>query len=158
MSDFPHPFVTTDRVRWADVDLVGIMRFSAFTRLVENAEQELMRAAGLPYSGMFDPPEFFMPRRKLTVDYLAPARIDEALALSTYVSRLGDTSVTLNVDVMSGDCARMYASAEMVLVCVDAADFTKRSIPEVFREALTPFALDTVGARTWVNATMRVHG
>lgn len=158
MSDFPHPFVTADRVRWADVDLVGIMRFSAFTRLVENAEQELMRAAGLPYSGMFDQPEFWMPRRKLTVDYHAPARIDDALALSTYVSRLGDTSVTLNVDVMSGDCTLMYASAEMVLVCVHAHDFMKRSIPEAFRESLTPFALDPAAARVWVNATMMVHG
>lgn len=43
------PFVTQERVRWADVDLIGIMRFSAYTRLVEMGEQELMRAAGIPY-------------------------------------------------------------------------------------------------------------
>ena len=33
----PRPFVTHERVRWADVDLVSIMRFSAFTRLIEIA-------------------------------------------------------------------------------------------------------------------------
>ena len=61
----PRPFVTHERVRWADVDLVSIMRFSAFTRLIEIAEQELLRAAGLPYAELFDNPRLWMPRRRL---------------------------------------------------------------------------------------------
>ena len=95
----PRPFVIHERVRWADVDLVCIMRFSAFTRLVELAEQELLRAVGLPYAMLFDNPTIWMPRRRLEIDYYAPARIDDELALVTYVSRMGETSLTLQVDV-----------------------------------------------------------
>ena len=44
-SPAPRPFRCTDRVRWADVDLVGIMRYSAVTRFLDTAEQELLREA-----------------------------------------------------------------------------------------------------------------
>ncbi len=135
----PSPFVVRERVRWADVDLVGIMRFSAVTRLVEMAEQELLREAGLPYSMIFSAPEIWMPRRHLTIEYFSPARIDDELALVTYISRLGDTSLTVNVDVRHATTNRLVATAVMVVVCVTVAAFAKRPLPRVVREALTPF-------------------
>ena len=113
-----HPFITQDRVRWADVDLVGIMRFSAFTRLVENAEQEMLRSVGLSYAKIFEAPTVWMPRRHLTIEYFSPARIDDALSLVTYVSRLGDTSLTVNVDVRLAQRNTLIAAAAMVVVCV----------------------------------------
>lgn len=133
------PFVLEERVRWADVDLVGIMRFSAFTRLVELAEQELYRAVGMPFSEVFDAPETWMPRRHLAIDYFAPARIDERLRLETYVSRLGDSALTLNVDVWSADRGALVAGAAMVVVSVDVATFTKRPLPDAIRARLAPF-------------------
>lgn len=141
------PFVSQDRVRWADVDLVGIMRFSAFTRLVENAEQELLRAVGLSYAHIFDAPTVWMPRRHLAIEYFSPARIDDALTLVTYVSRLGDTSLTLNVDVRSSPRNTLIASAAVVIVCVTVATFEKRPLPAIVREALTPYLCTIEEAR-----------
>lgn len=138
-----------ERVRWADVDLVGIMRFSAFTRLVEIAEQELFRDAGLPYHGAFDAPTIWMPRRHLSIEYFAPARIDEALTLVTYVSRIGDTSMTINVDVRASAGWGLVASAAMVVVCVTVADFAKRAMPIEMREAMAPYACSVEAARSW---------
>lgn len=143
------PFLAHDRVRWADVDLVGIMRFSAFTRLIELAEQEMLREAGLPFSKIFDDPTVWMPRRHLAIDYFAPARIDDALTLVTYVSRIGDTSLTVNVDVRSTAGWTLIATAEMVVVCVTAATFAKRPLPALVRTALTPFAMSAEQARAW---------
>ena len=111
----PQPFLSQDRVRWADVDLVGIMRFSAFTRLVENGEQEMLRAVGLSYAKIFDAPTVWMPRRHLTIEYFSPARIDDALTLVTYVSRMGDTSLTVNVDVRLAQRNTLIAAAAMVV-------------------------------------------
>lgn len=135
----PRPFVMTERVRWADVDLVAIMRFSAFTRLVELAEQEMLRAAGLPYSVIFDAPDVWMPRRALTIEYFAPARIDEELLLIGFVSRIGETSLTINVDVRRASDDALVAGAAMAVVCVTASDFRKRPLPGAVREALAPF-------------------
>lgn len=137
----PQPHVCAERVRWADVDLVGIARFSAFTRFVEQGEQEWLRAAGLPFSELFKAPTIVMPRRHLSIDYFAPARLDEALALVTYVSRVGDSSLTFHVDVLGLADGALRASAAVVVVCVNADDFTKRSLPTMIREAVAPFHL-----------------
>ncbi|MEO7362240.1 MAG: thioesterase family protein [Gemmatimonadaceae bacterium] len=156
MSSNPRPFLSNDRVRWADVDLVGIMRFSAFTRLVENGEQDLWREAGLPYGNVLTAPETWMPRRNLNIEYTAPARIDEALLLATYVSRLGDTSLTFNVDVMSVDRAQLIAAATVVTVCVNAADWSKRSLSPELRAAMAPYAVRVDDARVFAREHMAV--
>ncbi|MFY7923621.1 MAG: acyl-CoA thioesterase [Gemmatimonas sp.] len=142
----PAPFRCTDRVRWADVDLVGIMRFSAVTRFLEMAEQELLRAAGLPYSFLFDAPEVWMPRRHLSVDYLAPARIDDLLHLVIWVSRLGNTSLTLTMELRHAD-GLAVARVAMVVVCVAVEGFTKRPLPRLVRDALAPFVCSDDEAR-----------
>ncbi len=141
------PFVTQDRVRWADVDLIGIMRFSAYTRLVEMGEQELMRAAGIPYRSAFDAPAIWLPRRHLSIEYFAPVRIDEMLDLVTYVSRLGETSATINVDVRVTDGGNLAAAAAIVVVCVEPTTFAKRPLPAELRLALTPFVCSAPEAR-----------
>ena len=140
------PFEVVEHVRWADVDLAGIMRFSAVPRFVELAEQELMRAAGYPYSRLMDHPSFWMPRRQLLVDYLAPARLDEALTLVTYVPRFGESSLTLHVDVY-GSGGRAVATTAMVLVCVNAQDFRTQPLPEEYRRVLEPYACPVELAR-----------
>ena len=140
------PFVCAERVRWADVDLVGIMRFSAFTRFVEFGEQELLRAAGLPYSLIFDAPDVWLPRRALSIEYFAPVRIDDLVELSCYVSHTGDSSLTLAFD-MRTTAGTLVASAAMTVVAVTAATFTKQPLPSVVRTALAPFALTTEEAR-----------
>lgn len=143
------PFLVLERVRWADVDLVGIMRFSAVTRLVELAEQEMLRAAGLPYGEILNAPQIWMPRRHLEIEYFSPARLDDELALVTYVSRLGDTSLTVNVDVRQHATGQLVATAAMVVVCVRADSFTKRPLPRIARERLAPFVVTVDNARTW---------
>jgi YbgC/YbaW family acyl-CoA thioester hydrolase len=153
MAVSPSPLVIHERVRWADVDLVGIMRFSAFTRLVENAEQELWRDAGLPYSQQFVRPETWLPRRSLHIEYTAPATIDAPLACVTYVSRLGETAMTFNVDVMSPDFTQLYASATVVAVCVGAADFRKQPLPPELREYMQPYTMSSEAARAAVRAS-----
>ncbi len=143
----PRPFVTHERVRWADVDLVSIMRFSAFTRLVEVAEQELLRAVGLPYALLFANPRVWMPRRRLAIDYFAPARIDDELALVTYVTRMGTTSLTLQVDVRHAARTTLIAAATMVVVCVTVDSFAKRPLPSITRESLAPYVMTVDEAR-----------
>lgn len=135
----PKPHVCAERVRWADVDLVGIARFSAFTRFVEHGEQEWMRAAGLPYHEIFKAPEIVMPRRHMSIEYFAPARLDDALALVTYVPHIGETSLTFHVDVVGLADGAPKASAAVVVVSVTARDFSKRPLPQMIRDAIAPF-------------------
>ena len=151
MEKMPHETqgktsVVHERVRWADVDLVGIMRYSAFTRIIELAEQELCRDAGLPYSSLFEAPDVWLPRRKLTIEYLAPVRIDDQLEIETFVSRMGETSLTYHVDVWSAG-GTLVATASLVVVCVTAAEFRKIPMAPEFRNALAPYVASPESVR-----------
>ena len=65
----------------------------------------------------------------MRLEYHGPSRLDDALRLDVYVSRLGRTSLTLNVDVADPASGVRKASVEMVLVCVGTEDFVKRELP-----------------------------
>jgi YbgC/YbaW family acyl-CoA thioester hydrolase len=146
------PLLVAEYVRWADVDLVGIMRFSAFTRLVELAEQELFRAASLPFGATYVLDEVWLPRRHLEIDYFAPARLDERLKMSAYVSHVGTTSVTLATDVYDPAGSTLVAAAQMVIVSVTRDSFAKRPLPPELTTALAPYVCSTDAARAWVSA------
>lgn len=139
------PVTVHERVRWADVDLVGIMRFSAVPRLVELAEQELWRAAGIPYAELFRDPPVWLPRRTLTIDYLAPAKIDDLLLLEASIARMGTKALTFATAVRHAEGGRPVASAEMVLVCVTNPAFVPTPIPDAIRTALAPFIRPPAG-------------
>jgi YbgC/YbaW family acyl-CoA thioester hydrolase len=141
------PHVCAERVRWADVDLVGIARFSAFTRFVEHAEQEWLREAGLPYHEIFTAPDIWMPRRHMSIDYFAPARLDEPLAMVTYVPRVGETSFSFQVDMLGLGQGDLRVRATVVVVCVTAPDFVKRPLPRLVRDAIAPYQMDADAAR-----------
>lgn len=145
-SETARPFACTDRVRWADVDLVGIMRYSAVTRFLDTAEQELLRAAGLPYAYIFEAPGVWMPRRHLAVEFLTPARLDDLLHMVIWVSRLGDSSLTFTMALRHDD-GRTVAVVTLVVVCVTADGFEKRPLPRVVRDALARFVCTPEQAR-----------
>ena len=151
----PHPFLVSDRVRWADVDYVRIMRYSAFTRLVEVAEQELMRAAGMPYATLFDAPEVYLPRRHLSIEYFKPVRLDDELSLVTFVSHVGDSAMTFNVDVRTATEWTLVAAAATVVVCVDVATFAKQRLPDDIRNTLAPYICSVAEARGWTPSVGR---
>ena len=129
-----YPFCITERVRWEDVDLVGITRYSAFTRMLDVAEQELWREAGMTVLQVMDEFNIWLPRRNLQIDFLAPARFDDLLELRAGVSTVGTTSLTLRVEVWSADGAAHHATVTVVIVAVSAQGMVKQALPDSLRE------------------------
>ena len=135
------PLVVKDRVRWGDVDVVGIMRYSAYPRLFEAAELDLFRAAGVPYDTLSDGFALWLLRKLMTVEYHAPARLDVPLDVAVSVSRLGTTSLTMRFEVSGADDGARFVTAELVLVCVGRDDLAKRPLPAPVVAALAPFTV-----------------
>lgn len=128
------PYTIRERVRWADVDFVQIMRFSAYPRLLELVEQEYLRHIGLPYTEVFDSPPVWLPRRRMEIDYLGPARLDDELDIAIWISKLGERSMSFRVDVRRVDGDTPVAEMVLALVCVDAAQFRPVPFPASWRE------------------------
>jgi len=141
------PFRLRERVRWEDVDLAGIVRYSAFPRFHDAAEAELLRAAGHPIPAILDTLGVWLPRRVLHVEYLAPVRFDAEVEARLWVAAVGASSITLAGELWSGDGAVRHAAWHVVLVCVDGASLAKRPVPPPLAQALERFRGPAVAAR-----------
>ena len=140
------PFVTTDYIRWEDIDLAGIARYSAYTRFLDIAETDVYRSLGTPLSKLHAQYKVWLPRKVMHIEYFAPARLDDQVVLAAYFSNIGRTSVTMNVDVFRDDRKTLIAAAHLVLVCVDVA-LKKVALPPEFGELVDPYVMSIEAAR-----------
>ena len=145
------PFVLSEYVRWGDIDLAGIICYGAYIRFYEMAETELFRAMGLPFGQVFERLGIWLPRKIMHTEFHSPAVLDERLKVVTYFSRIGETSLTINFDVMDATRRTLHASAYQVLVCVDKQSFAKRKLPGELATAAEPFLMTVEEARAAVD-------
>jgi YbgC/YbaW family acyl-CoA thioester hydrolase len=141
------PFVISEYVRWGDIDLAGIICYGAYIRFYELAETEIFRAAGLPFREMFERYDIWLPRKVMHTEFHSPALLDERLAVLTYFSRVGTTSLTINFDVMDADRGVLHATAYQVLVCVGREKLVKRPLPPEVVAAISRFVMTPEEAR-----------
>ncbi|MBV8222755.1 MAG: acyl-CoA thioesterase [Candidatus Eremiobacteraeota bacterium] len=132
-------FHIDEPVRWSDVDAAGVVYFGAFVRFFEVAEEELFRAAGVPYGILFDRFDCWLPRVKYSCEFRAPARLGEMMHVIARVRKIGEKSITLEFTIDRPDGVRV-ADCEIVLVCVDRTTWKGKPVPEGLRAALMPFS------------------
>jgi YbgC/YbaW family acyl-CoA thioester hydrolase len=140
------PFVTTDFIRWEDIDLAGIARYSAYTRFLDIAETDLYRSLGTPLSKLHAQYEVWLPRKVMHFEYFSPARLDDQVMIVAYFSNIGRSSVTMNVDLLRDDRETLIAAAHLVLVCVDLR-LAKVPLPREFSELVERHIMSTDEAR-----------
>jgi acyl-CoA thioester hydrolase len=141
------PVVVADRIRWSDVDPLGIIRYDTYVRLLEIGETELFRAAGLPYAVIREQMGVWLPRRRLEFEYHAPARLDDLVEVRSFFSHVGTTSLTLAFDFADAATGALRASAELVVVCVERDTLAKFPLPAAVRAAIAPFVMTGAAVR-----------
>jgi acyl-CoA thioester hydrolase len=70
------------------------------------------------------------------IEWKAPARIDDILEISAWVSRIGTTSFTLSTEMRRVGEPAVLATTETTYVHVDHETFAKRAISPDVRAAL----------------------
>ena len=141
------PFVIQERVRWGDIDLAGIIRYDAYIRFFELAEGEIFRAAGLAIGNLADRLGVWLPRKVLHAEFHSPAVLDELLTVVAYFSRIGNTSLTINFEVMDEAREALRASGYEVLVCVGDRAMAPKPLPDEVKSGFRPFLMEAEEAR-----------
>ncbi len=131
--------MTTVRVRWMECDAQGIVYNGAYLGYLEIGQAEYYRNLGfaiyiIPQSGYFD-----FAVVKSTQEFKAPAKVDEIIELHVRVSKIGSTSLTLNLEIYPEGSARLLTSIETVYVGYDAATESSRPVPDAIRQLVTRF-------------------
>lgn len=118
------------RVQWMDTDAAGIWHHSTAIRWAEDAEAELHRRVQI-----IDETFGATPRVHLELDFDAPLRFDDEVAITLEVVALGDSSITYRITIEHG--STIAVRGRMIAVLVDRSTGTRRSWPDHLREALT---------------------
>ena len=125
------------RVYYEDTDLAGIVYHANYLKFIERARSEMVRAAGISQSAMKAAGGIVFAVRRMQVEFLAPAKFEDELAVETRVVALSGARLDLEQDVRRGDLVLFQARVQVV--CLDAKGRATR-IPADIRQKLTRFA------------------
>lgn len=119
------------RIYYEDTDAGGIVYHASFLRFAERGRSEWLRENGLvKNSDLLDKHGFHFVVRHITIDYLAPAKLDDLLTVTSSVVDLGNASFTMHQQITRD--AQPIADMKVVLVCINANGKAVR-VPEILR-------------------------
>lgn len=115
------------RVYWEDTDGGGVVYHARYLHFFERARTEWLRALGFDQSILKREYNLVFAVRKMEIDFLRAARLDDELSVSVQLQKLGRASLNMEQRILRGAepiaCAAVYAG------CLDAAAFKPMRIP-----------------------------
>lgn len=132
-------FSTEVRVRWMECDAQGIVFNGAYLGYLEIAQAEYFRNLGFSIYRIAQKGYFDSAVVKADLEFKAPARVDEVLELYARVARIGNTSLTLLVEIHSPESERLLTMIEAVYVGFYAESGATRPVPDAIRALVDRF-------------------
>jgi len=129
--------VMTVRVYYEDTDFSGIVYHANYLRFMERGRTNFLRLLGADQRGLFEEaakeaPGFSFVVRSMTLDFRAPARMDDVLTITTTPAEVKGASITLQQTVARGDDILVGAQVRVAFVSGGRA----RPIPKALRIAM----------------------
>ena len=131
----PQPFCFRFRVRYNECDAQQVVFNARYGDYVDLAMTEFMRAMGCDYNQLLAQ-GLDNQVVKLTTEWQSSARFDDVLNAFVSVKQLGNTSFTLEAEILHADDGRAIASSQAVYVMMTTEPFAKTPVPDDLRELL----------------------
>jgi acyl-CoA thioester hydrolase len=124
-----------ERVRWRDVDVMGVVHYANYLRFMEAAESEFFRALGFPYDVIAGELGVWIARVHLECDYRSPAKLDDEITCRAELQKMGGSSMTFTFPVERADGVRLI-DGKLVLAALDRTTLRATRIPPPLAAAL----------------------
>jgi acyl-CoA thioester hydrolase len=134
------PFRHRLRVRWSECDLQGVVFYPNYLAYFDHLLTELWREAVGSYARIQEL-GIDLVVAEAGIRYRVSARFDEEIELKAMISRLGTTSMTMDLTAERVGDGALLAEGELRHVFVDPQTFQKREMPEQVRQQLSRFAM-----------------
>lgn len=120
-------FTIAVRVYYEDTDFSGVVYHARHLQFFERGRTEALRACGISHSDLLarDEPLAFAVRR-MTVDWIAPARIDDVLTVTTTFVEVRGARMAITQAIRRSDVP--IAAAEVEAACMNL-DGRPRRLP-----------------------------
>ena len=141
MTDAPRQHRFPINVYWEDTDAAGIVYYANYLKFMERARSDLVARAGIDQAALLAEQGLVFPVRRCAIDYLAPAKLQDAITVLTRVTKVGGASIELDQDVVRG--GDVLTRAQIRLACIDKTGRPCRLPPQV-RHILAAQSADQV--------------
>jgi len=116
------------RVYYEDTDASGVVYHARYVANFERARTEMLRQHNFHQQQLLSEQVAFVVRR-MTVDYLAPARLDEQLEVQSEITCLRGASLTFAQRIVNSDGA-LLSQADVLIACIDPHQMKPRALPK----------------------------
>lgn len=123
------------RIYYEDTDAGGVVFYANYLKFFERGRTEWLRGLGFESQTLLQDAQRVIVVRKVDIEYLAPAVLDDELTIVTEVSSVGGSSIRFEQRAMRGET--LLVSAAVTVVCVDTTTFKPARIPTSMRQAIT---------------------
>ena len=107
----------TTRVYYEDTDAGGIVYHATYLRWAERARTEWLRSHGVTQQQLRSASRLGFVVTRLVIDYIAPARLDDDITVTTNLAELGRASIILQQDVTHNGAP--LARLTVTVACID---------------------------------------
>jgi acyl-CoA thioester hydrolase len=111
------------RVYFEDTDFSGLVYHASYVRWIERGRSDFLRLLGVHHhalaQGTADRPPAALAVRRLVLDYLKPARIDDVIVVETRLKALTAATCILDQRVLRDGEALVRAEVTAVLLSLD---------------------------------------
>lgn len=123
-----HIFSWVIRVYIEDTDVGGVVFYANYLKFFERARTEWLRNLGVSQQDLIDEHGILFVVKNATVDYRAPARLDDEVRLTVCAERVGRASVHFMQEAWRGKT--LLATGQIRVGCVDTVGFRPTAIPD----------------------------
>lgn len=123
------------RVYYEDTDAGGIVYHANYLKFFERARTEFLRSWQVEQSALKLAHGLIFAVRSCSVEYLAPARLDDALVVMTEIAHLGGSRLDMRQTIRHED--KILTTARITVVAV-GPDGRAMRIPEMLRQVIAP--------------------
>lgn len=119
------------RVYYEDTDSGGVVYHANYLRFFERARTERLRAIGIEQDALRASAGVLWAVRSVHVDYLLPARFNDALLVSAEVVELKRASMVFAQEIRRGvEDGEKLCEASVRVVCLRDGDLRPAAIPD----------------------------
>ena len=124
------------RVYYEDTDAAGVVYYANYLKFMERARTEYLAAIGHPLAELERRHGIVFVVRRVEVDFLAPARLFDALDVTFEAERVSRAGLVARQDVRRGE--EPLVRARVDLACLDVARWKPTRIPIDLASAAQP--------------------
>ncbi len=116
------------RVYYEDTDAGGVVYHARYVAFFERARTEMLRQRNFHQQQLLDERVAFAVRR-MTVEFLAPARLDDLLDVQSEITSIRGASLSFAQRILDAS-GNLLCSAEVLIACIDPNQMKPKALPK----------------------------